>query len=175
MFHSVEPEEVGRESPASVRSIKRLVQFSRKPLSSAASPWSHRRTRPGMSFFPCLPSDACGFCGSTVSSVPALGLSHMELSNLPVPTHRVPHVSLDQQSTGPSPSAGPFAPSRAAAQGNDPRLVAVASFLSDMPRSDSWHRLGQNFARAYIRAYRSVASGRRLYSLVPALSSAGVT
>jgi hypothetical protein len=44
---SVESEEVGRESPASVRSIKRRVQFSRTPLSSAAPPWSHRRTRPG--------------------------------------------------------------------------------------------------------------------------------
>jgi hypothetical protein len=39
---SVESEEVGLCGPASVRSIKRLVQCSRKPLSSAAPPWSHR-------------------------------------------------------------------------------------------------------------------------------------
>lgn len=125
-------------------------------------------------FVPCLPSDACGFCGSTVSSVPALGLSHLELSNLPVPTHRFPHVSLAQQSTGPSPSARPFASGGAAAPGSGPRPFAVASFLSNMPRSDSWHRVGRNFARADSRAYRSVASGRGLCSPLPALSSAGV-
>jgi transposase InsO family protein len=34
--------------PPSVRSVKRLVQFSRKPLSSAAPPWSYRWTRPGI-------------------------------------------------------------------------------------------------------------------------------
>ena len=35
---SVESKVVGRGSPPTVRSIKRLVQFSRKPLSSAAPP-----------------------------------------------------------------------------------------------------------------------------------------
>jgi len=47
---SVESEEVGLKGPASVRSLKRLVQFSRQPLSAAAPPWSHRGTRPGMSW-----------------------------------------------------------------------------------------------------------------------------
>src|SRR5215467_13164894 len=44
---TVESEEVGRSGPLSVRSIKRLVQFSRKPLSCAAPAWHHRWTRPG--------------------------------------------------------------------------------------------------------------------------------
>ena len=47
-FFGVESEEVGQCGPPSVRSIKRLVQFSRKPLSSAAPLWNHRWTRPGM-------------------------------------------------------------------------------------------------------------------------------
>jgi hypothetical protein len=34
----VESKVVGRGSPPTVRSLKRLVQFSRKPLSSAAPP-----------------------------------------------------------------------------------------------------------------------------------------
>jgi len=126
-------------------------------------------------FFPCLPSDACGCCGSTLSSVPALGLSPRERSHLPVPTHRFPHVSLAQHSTGPSPAASPFASGGAAAPGSGPRPFAVASFLRHMPRSDSWPRVGRNFARADIRAYRSVASGRGWCSPWPALSSAGVT
>ena len=45
---TVESKVVGRSSPPTVRSIKRLVQFSRKPLSSAAPPWSHRGTRSGI-------------------------------------------------------------------------------------------------------------------------------
>jgi hypothetical protein len=87
----------------------------------------------------------------------------------------LPSVSHAQQRTGPSPAAGPFAPSSAATRGSDPRRCAVTSFLSRMPRSDSWHRLGRNFALAYIRAYLPVASGRGLCALFPALSSAGVT
>jgi hypothetical protein len=41
-IRGVESEEVEHGGPASVRSVKRLVRFSRKPLSSAAPPWSHR-------------------------------------------------------------------------------------------------------------------------------------
>ena len=29
----------------------------------------------------------------------------------------------------------------------------AVSFLSTIPRSDSWHRVGRNFALAYIRTY----------------------
>src|SRR5690242_7284095 len=35
-----------------------------------------------------------------------------------------------------------------------------------MPCSDSWHRIGWNFARAYIRTYLLVALGRPLCSLL---------
>ena len=82
--------------------------------------------------------------------------------------------SPTQRSTGPSPSPEPFAPGGAAARGSDPRLFVVATFLSHMPRSDSWHRFGWNFARASIHTYLPAASGRGLRSLWPALSSAGV-
>src|SRR5215510_3038425 len=79
-----------------------------------------------------------------------------------------------QHSTGPFPSARPFGPSSAATHGSGPRLCARASFMSSMPRSDSWHRMGWNFALAYIHTYLLVASGRCLRSLLPALSFAGV-
>jgi hypothetical protein len=57
---------------------------------------------------------------------------------------------------------------------DDPRPFALISFKSTAPRSDSWHRLGRNFARAYIRAYRRMASGWALLSPLLALSSASV-
>lgn len=44
----VESEEVERYRPASVRSVKRLVQFSRKPLSLTAPIGNYRCTKPGM-------------------------------------------------------------------------------------------------------------------------------
>jgi hypothetical protein len=47
-----------------------------------------------------------------------------------------------------------------------PRVFAVPSFLSTIPCSDSWHRIGWNFARAYIHTYPLVALGRRLSSLL---------
>ena len=76
--------------------------------------------------------------------------------------------------TGPSPSAEPFGPRSAAAHGSGPRLYAQASFVSSMPRSDSWHRMSWNFASASIHADLLVASGRWVRSLVPTLSSVGV-
>ncbi len=99
-----------------------------------------------------------------------------ELSNLSSPySLRCSHCPA-QQSTGPSPSTRPFWVTLASlAHGRAPRVSAVPSFLSTMPCSDSWHRIGWNFARAYIHPYLLVASGRRLCSLLPALSSAGVT
>ena len=59
-------------------------------------------------------------------------------------------------------------------QDDDPRPFALISFKSTSPRSDSWHRIGRNFAHAYIRAYRQVASGRALRFPLLALSSASV-
>ena len=101
----------------------------------------------------------------------------MELSNLPLPTHPLPASPHSQQSTGPSPSDGPFGRAGAAAPvGSDPRPFVLASFLSTIPRSDSWHRFGRNFTLRLISAPTvPVASGRCLCSLFPALSSAGVT
>lgn len=52
---------------------------------------------------------------SLVSSVQVSGLSRMELSNLPLPTHQFPASPHSQQSTGPSPSDGPFERAGAAA------------------------------------------------------------
>jgi hypothetical protein len=40
----------------------------------------------------------------------------------------------------------PFEHASVAASGNDPRPFALTSFLSTTPRSDSWHRIGRNFA-----------------------------
>src|SRR3954447_13555017 len=58
--------------------------------------------------------------------------------------------------------------------GGDPEPFVPTPFQSTVPRSDSWHRIGRNFARAYIRTYRRVAPGRALHSLLLALSSASV-
>lgn len=59
-------------------------------------------------------------------------------------------------------------------QDDDPRPFALISFKSTSPRSDSWHRIGRNFAHAYIRTYRRMASGRALRFPLLALSSASV-
>jgi hypothetical protein len=58
--------------------------------------------------------------------------------------------------------------------GDDPEPFVPTPFQSTVPRSDSWHRIGRNFARAYIRTYRRVAPGRALRSPLLALSSASV-
>ena len=58
--------------------------------------------------------------------------------------------------------------------GGDPEPFVPTPFQSTVPRSDSWHRIGRNFARAYIRTYRRVAPGRALRSPLLALSSASV-
>jgi len=114
-------------------------------------------------------------CRSTVSSLPGLGLSLKELSNAPALTHCFWTLSHAQLSTGPSPSALPFGPSSVVAHRNAPQPFALTAFLSTVPRSDSWQRLGWNFASAYIHTYRRAALGRCLSSPLPALSSAGAT
>ena len=58
---------------------------------------------------------------------------------------------------------------------SNPRLFALISFMSTILQSDSWHGMGWNFAIAYIQTYLVVASDQYLRSLLPALSSAGVT
>ena len=52
------------------------------------------------------------------------------------------------------------------APGCDPRVSVVPSFLSSTPCSDSWHRVGWNFAHASIHTYRLVAPGHGLCSLL---------
>jgi hypothetical protein len=126
-------------------------------------------------FFPGLFSDDGGSCRSTVSSLLGLGLSPKELSNAPALTHcfwTLPHAQLR---TGPSPSALPFGPSSVVAHSNAPSPFVLTAFLSTVPRSDSWQRLGWNFASAYIHTYLRVALGQCLSSPLPALSSAGAT
>ena len=58
--------------------------------------------------------------------------------------------------------------------GGDPGPFVLIPFKSTSPRSDSWHRIGRNFACAYIRTYRWPASGWALRSRLLALSSASV-
>ncbi len=58
--------------------------------------------------------------------------------------------------------------------GGDPGPFVLIPFESTSPRSDSWHRIGRNFACAYIRTYRWPASGWALRSRLLALSSASV-
>src|SRR3954469_21461345 len=65
-----------------------------------------------------------------------------------------------------------WARSASSLAGDDPKPFVPTPFQSTVPRSDSWHRIGRNFAHAYIRTYRRVASGRALHSLLLALSSA---
>src|SRR6516165_8476814 len=58
--------------------------------------------------------------------------------------------------------------------GGDPEPFVLIPFKSTSPRSDSWHRIGRNFACAYIRTYPWPASGWALRSRLLALSSARV-
>src|SRR4051812_19228684 len=53
-----------------------------------------------------------------------------------------------------------WAGSASSLAGDDPEPFVPTPFQSTVPRSDSWHRIGWNFARAYIRTYRRVAPGR---------------
>ena len=152
---SVESEEVGCCHPASVRSFKRLVQFSRKPLSSTAPSRSHRCTKPGTAWF----SNDAPSGRSTVSSLLAVGLSQKELSTTPALTRCLPTWAYASVSTGPSPAARPFGPNRDAARDSAPPPCVLTTFLSTIPRSDSWQRLGWNFACAYIPTYLRLASG----------------
>ena len=73
-------------------------------------------------------------------------------------------MTSTQQSTGPSPPTSLLGDAGVPAPGCDPRVSAAPSFLSSTPCSDSWHRIGWNFARAYIHTYRLMASGRALCS-----------
>jgi hypothetical protein len=73
----------------------------------------------------------------------------MRGADTPVPpSFDLPH------STGPSPSDRPFWVRPASPfDDDDPKPFALTSFKSTMPRSDSWHCIGRNFAYAYIRTF----------------------
>ena len=156
-FLSVESKVVGPIGPSTVRSIKRLVRFSRKPLSSVAP----------RSEFAVWRQVAASF-------VPRLGLSLRELSKFTI-SPRFPSLAHSRLSTGTSPSNGPFGPASAAARSNDPRPYVcrlVPEYYSPIrfltPRRPEFR------SRLYPHLPRR-ALGRCLSSRLPALSSAGAT
>src|SRR6266567_4177534 len=107
--------------------------------------------------------------------MPAQGLSQSELVRTSVMYLPVPRHSALSHSTGPSPLRPAFWV-RPASSFHDDDLTpfALISFKSTSPGSSSWHRIGRNFAPAYVRTYRQVASGRALRFPLLALSSASV-
>jgi len=86
----------GADRPASARSLKRLVQFSRKPLSYVGRADWRRLVPPA--------SDVA----SPVSSMPAQGLSQSELIRTSVIYSPGLHHLTPPHSTGPSPSGWSF-------------------------------------------------------------------
>jgi hypothetical protein len=133
--------------------LRPLAQTARAVFPQAAFVCGrHCGVEDGLIPRPPVPIDASG-----VPSMPAQGLSRRELIPTSVMYSPVPRHSALSHSTGPSPSARPLASVRRRRSIDDPRPFALISFKSTAPRSDSWHRFGRNFARAYIRAYRRMA------------------
>ena len=126
-------------------------------------------------FFLCLISNACESCRFPVSSALMLGLAPMELSNFPMLTHCLRATLTLNKVRGLPPPMHLLSTPAPLLTGSDPRPFVLTSFLSTIPRSDSWHRIGWNFAYAYIRTYLTVAAGRCLCSLLLTLSSVSVT
>src|SRR5258708_11297231 len=106
--------------------------------------------------------------------MPAQGLSHSELVRTSVMYSPGLHHLTPPHSTGPSPSGWSWIQPASPLDGGDPGPFVLIPFKSTSPRSDSWHRIGRNFAFAYIRTYRWPASGWALRSRFLALSSASV-
>ena len=132
--------------PSSVRSIKRPVQFSRRPLSFAVLSLesSLNQIRDKIHPFSALRCPwIAPFHGILGTSVGSFSHGTIQLSHTYSP---LPGTFHSQQSTGPSPSAVPFEHLSAAALGNDPSPFALSLFMSTIPRSESWHRFGRNFA-----------------------------
>ena len=86
----------------------------------------------------------------------------------PSSTLTLPH------STGPSPSDRPWARPASSLAGDDPEPFVPTPVPEYRAPIRLRHRIGRNFAHAYIRTYRRVAPGRALHSLLLALSSASV-
>src|ERR1700759_5583778 len=92
---------------------------------------------------------------SPVSSMPAQGLSQSELIRTSVMYSPDLRHLTPPHSTGPSPSGWSLWSQPASPlDGGDPEPFVLIPFKSTSPRSDSWHRIGRNFACAYIRTYR---------------------
>jgi hypothetical protein len=107
-----------------------------------------------------------GTAPNSVSSGPGLGLSHRELSNGLIHTHRLVASPLHSRAQGLPPPTSLLGDAGVTAHGCAPKGSVVPSFLSSTPCSDSWHRVGWNFAHAYIHTYRLVAPGHSLCSLL---------
>jgi len=110
-------------------------------------------------FFLCLIFNARENYRFPVSSALMLGLSPMELSNFPMPTHCLQATLILNKVRGLPPPMHLLGTPTPLRLGSDPRPFVLTSFLSTIPRSDSWHRIGWNFAFAYIRTYLPVAAG----------------
>ena len=127
--------------PSSVRSLKWLVRFSRKPLSCvvvAVDGGNYPPASPGALRVSC--------CRRRVFRI-------ANLSALPPCTP--PRVARRRCHTarGLPPPVGRLDPTGVAARPAAIRAFSLTLFLSTSPRSDSWHRFGRNFACAYIRPY----------------------
>ena len=107
-----------------------------------------------------------GTAPNSVSSGSGLGLSHRELSNGLLHTHRLVASPLHSRAQGLPPPPPLVGDAGGTAHGCAPKVSGVPSFLSSTPCSDSWHRVGWNFAHASIHTYRLVALGHCLYSLL---------
>jgi hypothetical protein len=106
--------------------------------------------------FPRRVPDDVRSCLGSVSSGSGLGLSPRELSNCLLLTHRVGAFPLHSEAQGLPPPPSLLGDGSAPAPGWGLRACAGLSFLSNTPCSDSWHRLGWNFAA---RLYPHLPSG----------------
>ena len=114
-FLSVESKVVGPIGPSTVRSIKRLVRFSRKPLSSVAPRSEFAVWRQVAASF--VPRGLPPPTGLLDPPAPLLEGNYPSSTISP----RFPSLAHSRLSTGTSPSNGPFGPASAAARSNDPR------------------------------------------------------
>jgi hypothetical protein len=153
----------GAYRPASARSLKRLVQFSRKPLSYVGRADWRRLDSSGIRWrFPGLLDTGAGsFAERTYPH-----FRHL-LTRPSSPDAATQYGAFPLRLVFWIQPASPL-------DGGDPEPFVLIPFKSTSPRSDSWHRIGRNFACAYIRTYRWPASGWALRSRLLALSSASV-
>src|SRR5262245_39003258 len=85
-----------------------------------------------------------------------------------------PRLSTCHTARGPPPPTGLWVRPASPFDDDDPKPFALTSFKSTVPRSDSWHCVGRNFACAYIRTYRRRLQAGLCVLCLLALSSASV-